>query len=418
MVLNNIMSKPTRFLLVSTHCEQTTGYSKVAHNLLKQLSTLHPIVKVFHFGFQRAVNIPGGIRKVENIIQYDAAVNEDPKQQGFGYNKFAEYVDTVSPDIVMIYNDPLVVNSFLESIKNVPKTFQIWVYLDLVYEGPDQGLIRNIESKSDRIFCFTEKWKKHLLSRIPTTSVPIDVMEHGVDTKIFNRISDVERIAVRKQMDIPPNAVVFLNMNRNSERKRHDLTVMSFARLVKKNPDIPLYLVVVTGMNPQSGAFYNPIQMYMNELQHLGIEPLKYGQRVVVVDTNRQLFDDTGINRIYNACDYGINTSNGEGFGLCQLEHVATGAPQVVINSGDYNAFLTKDVAEIIEPSSYAYLAIGSGIGSISKSASVEEITDAMERILSNKNVEECVKITASRPWSKICDPFLELVATHNNKNV
>jgi glycosyltransferase involved in cell wall biosynthesis len=405
-------------MLVSTHCEQTTGYSKVSHNLLKQLATLHPIVKVFHYGFQRIVNVPGGIRKIENVIQYDAAANEDPKQQGFGFNKFAEYVDTVCPDVVMIYNDPIVINQFLEAIKNIPKTFQIWVYLDLVYEAPDQGLIRNIESKADRIFCFTEKWKKHLLSRIPSTTVPIDVMEHGVDTKVFHRISDAERIAVRKQMDIPADATVFLNMNRNSERKRHDLTVMAFARLVKNNPDKPLYLVVVTGMNPQAGAFYNPIQIYMNEIQRLGIEPLKYGQRVVVVDTNRQLFDDNGINRLYNACDYGINTSNGEGFGLCQLEHVAAGAPQVVIDSGDYNAFLNKDVAEIIEPSIYSYLSMGSGIGTIAKSATVEEVATAMERILSNKNIDECIKIGTTRPWSKICDPFLELVVTLNNKNV
>ena len=107
-------TKPTRFMLVSTHTEQVTGYSKVSHNLLKQLSTLHPVVKVFHFGFQRSVTVAGGIRKTENIIQYDAGANEDPKQQGFGFNKLAEYVDTVSPDIVMIYNDPIVVNQFLE----------------------------------------------------------------------------------------------------------------------------------------------------------------------------------------------------------------------------------------------------------------------------------------------------------------
>jgi glycosyltransferase involved in cell wall biosynthesis len=412
------MSKPTRFLLVSTHCEQTTGYSKVSHNLLKQLATLHPIVKVFHYGFQRIANVSGGIRKIENVIQYDAAANEDPKQQGFGFNKFGEYIDTVCPDIVMIYNDPIIVNQFLDSIKNIPKTFKLWVYLDMVYEHPDQGLIRNIENKSDRIFCFTENWKKHLLSRIPTTSVPIDVMEHGVDIQTYKPISDIERISIRKQMDIPVEATVFLNVNRNSERKRLDLSIMAFTRLLKNNPDKLLYLVMVTGMNHQAGAFYNPIQIFMSEIQRLGIDPLKYGQRVIIVDSNRQLFDDASINKIYNACDYGINTSNGEGFGLCQLEHIATGAPQVVINSGDYHAFLSKNIAEIIEPSIYSYLSISTGVGDIAKSASVEEVTEAMQRILLNKNSEECIKTAASRPWAKICDPFLELVVSHTNNNV
>jgi hypothetical protein len=65
---------PLRFLLVSTHTEQVTGYSKVSHNLLKQLSTLHPIIKLFHFGFQRSPVRPDTpMRPLENVIQYDAA---------------------------------------------------------------------------------------------------------------------------------------------------------------------------------------------------------------------------------------------------------------------------------------------------------------------------------------------------------
>jgi glycosyltransferase involved in cell wall biosynthesis len=414
----NMATKPIRFMLVSTHSEQTTGYSKVSYNLLRQLSTLHPIVKVFQFGFQRAVNVAGGMRKLENVIQYDAAANEDPKQQGFGFNKLAEYIETVSPDIIMIYNDPIVINQFLDSIKDVPKTFKIWIYLDLVYEHPDQGLIRNIEQKADRIFCFTEKWKQHLLTKIPTTTKPINVMEHGVDTMLFKRNSDSERIAIRKQLNIPADATVFLNINRNSERKRLDLAIMGFARLLKKFPDNAYYMVFVTGMNPQNGAFYNPIQIFVTELQTLGIDVLKYGNRIVCVDTNRQLFDDGSVNAIYNACNYGINTSNGEGFGLCQLEHLATGAPQLVVDIGDYHSFMDESVAVFVKPTSYAYLSMGAGIGSFARNGSAEDIAEGMEKILQNTNIAECIKIAEKRPWSRICDGFLEIVATHSSENV
>lgn len=412
------MSKPTRFLLVSTHTEQVTGYSKVSYNLLRQLATLHPIVKVFHFGFQRSVSVPGGMRKLENVIQYDAAANEDPKQQGFGFNKLSEYVDTVNPDIIMIYNDPIVINQFLDSIKDIPKTFKVWIYLDLVYEHPDQSIIRSIEQRVDRIFCFTEKWKQHLLTKIPTTSKPIHVMEHGVDTLIFKRNTDTERMAIRKQMNIPADAKVFLNINRNSERKRLDLSIMAFARLIKSKPDTPIYLVFVTGMNPQNGAYYNPIQIFVTELQMLGLDVLKYGSRVVCVDTNRQMFDDGSVNAIYNACDYGINTSNGEGFGLCQLEHLATGAPQVVVDVGDYRSFMNDTVAEFVPTSSYSYLSMGSIIGSFAKNANAEDVCKAMDKIMTNTNRDACVALAEKRPWSRICDEFLELVATHTNTNV
>lgn len=411
---------PLRFLLVSTHTEQTTGYAKVSYNLLKQLSTLHPIVKVFHFGFQRMPGrLPTPMRPLENVISYDAAANEDPKQQGFGFNKLAEYVETVTPDIVMIYNDPIVVNQFIESLKNVPKTFKLWVYLDQVYEGADQGLLRNIEKASDRIFCFTEKWRTYLKSRIPTTEKPLEVLEHGVDTSIFKPLQDAERIAVRKQLNLPPDAKVFLNVNRNSERKRLDLSVMAFVRLLQRNPDLPLYMVFVTTMNPQAGAFYNPVQIYLNELQMAKMDILKYGQRVVCVDSAPpKVLDDKTIASIYAACDYGINTASAEGFGLCQLEQMATGAPQVVLDVGDYRSFMTDEVAEIVPATQYSYLPQNAGVGSIARTAPVTDVTDAMHRILSKDVRAACVRLAETRPWSKVCDPFLEIVAAHSSTDV
>ena len=96
-----------RFVLISTHVDQTTGYSKVVFNLLKQLSKLSTSsVKTYHFGFQRHPS-HGNIRTVPpGIVAYDAAANEDPKEEGFGFNKIHEYLEMVNPDVVMIYNDP------------------------------------------------------------------------------------------------------------------------------------------------------------------------------------------------------------------------------------------------------------------------------------------------------------------------
>jgi glycosyltransferase involved in cell wall biosynthesis len=152
---------------------------------------------------------------------------------------FVGDIDTVNPDIVMIYNDPIVINQFLEALKDVPRTFKLWIYLDQVYKGCDQGLLRNIEKEADQIFCFTNKWMEYLKSRIPTTEKTLSVLEHGVDMTMFNRISETEKISMRKQLNLPADSIVFLNMNRNSERKRLDLSVMAFSRLLKNNPDLP-----------------------------------------------------------------------------------------------------------------------------------------------------------------------------------
>jgi len=407
---------PIRFLLVSTHTEQVTGYSKVSYNLLKQLGTLQPLIKIFHFGFQRTpARLPTPARPLTGIIQYDAAANEDPKEQGFGFNKFKEYVDTVNPDIIMIYNDPIVINQFIQQVKDVPKSWKLWVYLDQVYKGADMGLLRNIENASDRIICFTEEWKKYLMTRLTTPNIKIDVLEHGIDSLVFKPLSDGERAGIRKNLNLKPGDKVFLNMNRNSQRKRLDLTIMAFARLLKKFPDAPYHLLLVTGVKPEGGAFYQPLQIYLNELELLGLDNLKYGTRVTIVDTTapQAYFNDDAINQLYNVADVGINTSAGEGFGLCQLEHMATGAPQVVLALDCYKAFMNDKTSVQLPTTSYSYLQMTAGVGLTEYTTTAEAVAEGMEKALAmcgKETLEACVSLARTRPWSKVCDDFLESV--------
>ena len=407
---------PIRFLLVSTHTEQVTGYSKVSYNLLKQLGTLQPLIKIFHFGFQRTpARLPTPARPLTGIIQYDAAANEDPKEQGFGFNKFKEYVDTVNPDIIMIYNDPIVINQFIQQVKDVPKSWKLWVYLDQVYKGADMGLLRNIENASDRIICFTEEWKKYLMTRLTTPNIKIDVLEHGIDSLVFKPLSDGERAGIRKNLNLKSGDKVFLNMNRNSQRKRLDLTIMAFARLLKKFPDAPYHLLLVTGVKPEGGAFYQPLQIYLNELELLGLDNLKYGTRVTIVDTTapQAYFNDDAINQLYNVADVGINTSAGEGFGLCQLEHMATGAPQVVLALDCYKAFMNDKTSVQLPTTSYSYLQMTAGVGLTEYTTTAEAVAEGMEKALAmcgKETSEACVALARSRPWSKVCDDFLESV--------
>lgn len=407
---------PLRFMLVSTHTEQVTGYSKVSFNLLKQLATLSPLVKVFHFGFQRSpARTPQPMRPIQGVIQYDAAANEDPREQGFGFNKFKDYLETVSPDIVMIYNDPIIISQFINTVKDIPKTFKLWVYLDQVYEGADMGLLRTIENKADRIICFTDAWKKHLLTRLTTATIPIDILEHGVDTMVFKPLPEVERMSIRRSMNIPTDAKIFLNVNRNSQRKRLDLTIMGFARLLKKFPSEKFYLVFVTSVKPEGGACYNPLQIYMNELARVGLDVQTYGTRVSIVDTTppSAYYNDDSINQLYNAADIGINTSNGEGFGLCQLEHMATGAPQVVMDIGGYRSFIDETTGVLVPTTSYSYLPMTSGVGLIEHSAHPDSVAEAMEKVVSMLGAatsKKCIDAARARPWSSICDAFLESV--------
>lgn len=399
---------------MSTHIDQTTGYSKVAYNMLRQLATLVPKVKVYHFGFQRHP-ARQSLRKVpEGVISYDAAANEDPKEEGFGFNKIHEYLEMVGPDVVMIYNDPLIIYKFIESMKHERgKTpYKLWLYVDQVYEGVAPQLIEVMNKHADRIYTFTSKWRDTYLKYGPFPDVR--VLEHAVDPLMFTSMPRDARLSLRKGMNIPDDGVVFLNANRNSQRKRLDLTIMGFVRLIAANPKAPYYLILATNLNPQTGAFYDVQRIFATEVVAQGIPLEDVVQRLLLVDTAApNVVNDETINQLYNIADVGVNTSDGEGFGLCQLEHMYTGAPQVATHVGTYDTFLTPDVAVLVEPHDRAYHPGSMPLGLYVPTFTGQAVADAMKKIIHELPARRsAVDAYKFKSWSAVCDEFLEDVLT------
>ncbi len=399
-----------RFVLVSTHTDQTTGYAKVAYNMLRQLATLSPKVKTYHFGFQRHPNRPSFRKCPEGIVQYDAAANEDPKEEGFGFNKIHEYLEMVGPDIVMIYNDPLIIYRFIESMKHERKTspYLLWIYVDQVYSGIAQPLVEKIRDHADRIFCFSDVWKRALLGYIDFPNV--SVLEHAVDPTMFTAMPLQERQALRNNMNIPQNAIAFLNMNRNSQRKRLDLTIQGFVRLLKRETDRPYYMIIPTNLSVQAGAYYDVSRIYASELSESNLPASKFINRLLLIDTSPpNVLGDDGVNQIYNIADIGINTSDGEGYGLCQLEHMYTGAPQVVTDVGTYRTFLNESVARFVPVEFMTYFSGGMPLGSRAPTFSPDKLADAMESAVQNlPEMREAIKNYNFKSWSGVCDSILE----------
>jgi glycosyltransferase involved in cell wall biosynthesis len=400
-----------RFVLVSTHIDQTTGYSKVSSNLLKQVATLSPKIKTYHFGFQRHPNRSGTRKAPEGVVQYDAAANEDPKEEGFGFNKIHEYLDMVNPDVVMIYNDPLIVYKFIEAMKIEPgkAPFKLWIYVDQVYGGIAQPLIDKINQHADRVYCFTDSWKQvYLKYGGPTPD--LRVLGHAVDPSIFTSMNAEGRQSIRANMNIPKDAIVFLNANRNSQRKRLDLCVMGFVRLLSRYPTAPYYMAMATNMNPNSGAYYDLNRIFQLELDAAGLDKLVCANRLMLIDTAPpNVISDETINQLYNATDVGLNTSDGEGYGLCQLEHLYTGAPQIVTDIGAYRSFLTEKETVFVTPGDRVYFAGNMPLGGYVPSFNPNELADAMSSMVATLPQKRAAITDFNfKSWASVCDGWLE----------
>ena len=405
-----------RFVLISTHVDQTTGYSKVVSNLLSQAATLAPKVKTFHFGFQRHPERKNIRKTPDGIVAYDAAANEDPKEEGFGFNKIHEYLEMVGPDVVMIYNDPMIIARFIQAMKykKGETPYKLWLYVDQVYTGIAQGLMDELNKAADKVFCFTDSWAKEFANYGGPTPL---VMEHAVDATIFSSLPLTARAALRKNVGLPPDAIVFLNANRNSQRKRQDLTIMAFVELLKRHQDKPLWLLMVTAVDPQKGAHYDIRRIFVDQLQMAGLDTNVFGKRMAIIDTAPpNTVGDDGINQIYNMCDIGINTSDGEGFGLCQLEHLYTGAPQIVTDVGSYRSFLPTSVATYIRPGPIAYQSAGMPLGFSSPTFDPMDVADAMHVTLEKySTMRAAIADMKFKTWSDVCASWLSELTKQAN---
>jgi glycosyltransferase involved in cell wall biosynthesis len=150
----------------------------------------------------------------------------------------------------------------------------------------------------------------------------LEVVPHGIDTHLFHPLGG--RSAIRAGIpglcDLPPEGFVVLNANRSEPRKRIDITLKGFAQFARDKPaGVRLYLHM--GETREG----NGLRTLVGEL---GI-----GNRVVLASTEaggHPRLDDAALNRLYNACDVGLNTASSEGWGMISFEHAATGAAQIV----------------------------------------------------------------------------------------
>jgi len=404
-----------RFVLVSTHVDQTTGYSKVVFNLLKQLSTFAPKVKTYHFGFQRHPS-NSNIRKVPTgIVAYDAAANEDPKEEGFGFNKIHEYLEMVNPDVVMIYNDPLIIHRFIEAMKfkKGESSYKLWLYIDQVYEGIAPPLIETMNKNADRIYCFTQYWADVYAKYGPFPD--IRVLENAVDKTFFTRMDSSARALIRKSIGVTPESILIVNANRNTQRKRHDLAIMGFVELLRRNPTKPYHMMIVTGLNPQSGSYYDAGRIFQTELTRQGLKIDDYMKRLLLVDTSKTVLPDTAINDIYNAADLGINLSDGEGFGLCQIEHLYTGAPQIVTDIGTYRSFMDEKVCTFIPPVDRTYFAGTMPLGLWAPSFDYKQVADAMNTAINSLDeMKTEARNFSFKTWDEVCSSWIEDVKSES----
>ena len=152
----------------------------------------------------------------------------------------------------------------------------------------------------------------------------LGVLPHGVDN---GRFYPTDKKEAREQIGLPLDKFIVFNGNRNQPRKRIDLTIQAFAEFAVDKPDTMLYLHMGA-----KDLGWDVMPLFHREMTKRGLDDK---HRLILTSPNMNYMDappDTLLNTIYNACDVGLNTADGEGWGLVSFENASCRKPQVVPN--------------------------------------------------------------------------------------
>jgi glycosyltransferase involved in cell wall biosynthesis len=399
--------KPIKILIVSTHINQANGYSKVINNIIDQLS-LHNWIKIVHFGTQNITNGDIGRKYPSNVKVIDGTALEKQKTTGFAFSELPSVIQSEKPDVVFIYNDISIICGYIEEIRKAiqNRSFKIWAYIDMVYESQPQGMVDIINRDVERVFCFSKFWKDQIKSQGLTR--PVDVMNHAVNNKIFRHIP---KDLARQSLGLPKDVFIFTSLNRNIPRKRLDILIMSFVKLVVRFPMKPIFLLIVADKGDRGG--FQLFDIFARELKLSNANIDMFGNRLLVTSTIT-CYKDDDINLLYNCGDVGISCAEGEGFGLCTFEQMGLGIPQIVPNINGYTEYCNENNSIVIKPK-YRYY-IPQSYSTVTGEAHLVDVDDVVKAMETYVFDEDLCKLHGKRgketvseyTWEKSCSILIK----------
>jgi D-inositol-3-phosphate glycosyltransferase len=356
-----------------------TGFARVIRSIFEPLHEHYEL-------HQLATRFDGG--------EHDYRWNLYPAGAGrsrYGFEQIAGLIDQIQPAIVFLLYDIVYQVQFLELLRSAQKQPKL-VFYSPVESGPIAPEIMQRLRGLSRYVVFTHYGQREIASALrkvrendPAFQFPaLDVFPHGVATEKFFPLPD--KAIARERMNLADaehrDAFIVLNANRNMPRKRIDLTIHGFALFAKDKPsNVKLYLHMAT-----EDTGWNVLVL----TNRYGIS-----DRLIMTqaDNSRPTFSDEQLNFLYNACDVGITTTTGEGWGMPSFEHAATRAAQIVPRHTSL-AELWNDAAEFIDP---VMTLTNAGNLTHAHIVTPEGVAAALQRLYENRDQREALAAAAYR---------------------
>ena len=292
-----------------------TGFTRVLQSIFSHLKDY----EVHWIG----IGYKGNIIENENYTLYPCNVEGGDM---YGAYQAVEMCQAVDADTILLLNDFWMIKNYQFPFSSLIPEVKTMAYIPLDGDIDDATHIEGA-LWLDEIVLYNQHAYREVTQALDNLNHNgledrpyIRVIPHGVDYETFREFSSSQaKSEIFHDLPDSKESLFILNANRYVKRKDLEKTLEIYAQslpLFSLNTYLVLHL-------PNT-----PIADKEEILQY--IAQLKISEKVIINPLGEEYVEDKELNLLYNACEIGINTSMGEGWGMVTFEHALTGAAQIV----------------------------------------------------------------------------------------
>ncbi len=186
-------------------------------------------------------------------------------------------------------------------------------------------------------------WSKNGLIKTGFNENQIIIIPHGVDNKIFRKISENEFNDLKLKLNIKKDDFILTNVSAMTGNKGIHFLITAYAILKQKLKNLKLILKDQSGLYNIKGQTYIKVIQDSKYSKFMTDDVLK---DIIFISDNLDL---KTLNQLYNLSNCYVSPYKSEGFNLPPLEAAAAGTPIIVTKGGSTDDYFTSELGLQVE---------------------------------------------------------------------
>ena len=186
-------------------------------------------------------------------------------------------------------------------------------------------------------------WSKNGLIKTGFDENQIIIIPHGVNNKIFKKISENELNNLKLKLNIKKDDFVLTNVSAMTGNKGIHFLITAYAILKQKLKNLKLIL------KDQSTLYNIKAQTYIKTIQDTKYSKFMTDDVLKDIIFISENLDLKTLNQLYNLSNCYVSPYKSEGFNLPPLEAAAAGTPIIVTKGGSTDDYFTSEIGLQVE---------------------------------------------------------------------